>query len=189
MNAKKENASTDKSVQLHKQPVAISMPKAPAQMAVSQAASEETAGVIPKTLEIPAIHVKASVDKVGLLPSGKVGVPKGSKTVAWYKDGTKPGDQGNAVIDGHVDDTVNPAVFYDLNKLKPGDKLYILDSKGKKLTFVVKRLAVYPRNNAPIDQIFGYTYSRMLNLITCEGKYNPVTTERSNRLVVYTELQ
>lgn len=149
---------------------------------------DDREGINPVVLEIPDIDVKAEVEKVGLLANGQMGVPAGSENVAWYEPGPKPGELGNAVIAGHVDDLVNPAVFYDLNKLSIGDKINVTDQNGKQLTFVVRKKAVYPREDAPLDEIFGFTYRSMLNLITCEGKYNPKTTERAERLVVFTEL-
>ncbi|MCP8968068.1 class F sortase [Ectobacillus ponti] len=163
-------------------------PQVTAAVSKPQPPPEKQTGIIPAMIEIPAIGVKADIEKVGLLPDGSMGAPKGSKAVAWYEQGTKPGERGNAVMAGHVDDTVNPAVFFDLNKLKKDDTIYVTDQNGRRLTFVVRDIQVYPRQDAPLDQIFGYTYQNMLNLITCEGKYDPKTTERAERLVVFSEL-
>ncbi|WP_407270781.1 class F sortase [Radiobacillus sp. PE A8.2] len=149
---------------------------------------DDREGINPATLEIPAIDVKAEVEKVGLLENGQMGVPEGSENVAWFEPGPKPGEPGNSVIAGHVDDLVNPAVFYNLHKLEQGDKIYVTAQDGKKLTFVVRNKEVYPRQDAPLEDVFGFTYRSMLNLITCTGDYNDETTERADRLVVFTEL-
>src|SRR5438128_2185263 len=66
----------------------------------------------PTTIRIPAIHINARVESVGLDSEGHMAVPKVPANVAWYNLGPKPGEDGNAVIDGHIDTiTGEPAVF------------------------------------------------------------------------------
>lgn len=148
----------------------------------------EQPSIVPVTLEIPAIDVSTTVEKTGVLPDGRMGVPKDTDNVAWFAPGSMPGERGNAVMAGHVDDLVSPAVFYDLKKLKVGDQVFVTGDDGEKLTFEVTRKETYPRLDAPLDNIFGSSYAKRLNLITCVGKYDPKTTERADRLVVFTEL-
>lgn len=149
---------------------------------------DERFGIQPVTLEIPSIGVKAKIENVGLLDNGQMDVPDGSENVAWYEPGTKPGEAGNAVIAGHVDDLINPAVFFNLHNLKKDDEIFVTDKDGQKITFKVIDKKVFPREDAPIDEIFGFTYRSMLNLITCVGAYDSKTTERAERLVIFTEL-
>lgn len=149
---------------------------------------DERKGIVPVSIEIPSINVKTKVEHVGTLDDGRMDVPKDADNVGWYKPGTLPGAQGNSVIAGHVDDLTSPAVFYDLHKLKDGDKIIVTGKSGEKLTFKVNQSKVYPRQDSPIENIFGFTYRSALNLITCTGDYDPETTERAERLVVTAEL-
>jgi hypothetical protein len=57
--------------------------------------------------------------------------------VGWYEPGTLPGAPGNPVLAGHVDDLISPAVFYDLLKLKKGNKIMVTGTEGKTLTFEI----------------------------------------------------
>lgn len=149
---------------------------------------DERKGLIPSTIEIPAINVKTKIEQVGTLSDGRMDVPKNPDHVGWYEPGTLPGAQGNAVLAGHVDDLTSPAVFYELHKLKKGDKILLKDKNGQNLTFEVYDQRTFPRLDAPIEDIFGFSYASTLNLITCSGEYDPDTTERSERTVVYTKL-
>jgi sortase A len=146
-------------------------------------------GITPSTLEIPSIGVKADVEQVGLLPNGQMDVPQGMESVAWYEAGTQPGAPGSAVINGHVDSKTGPAVFYHLKKLEKGDKIIVTNKEGEQRTFVVIDKQVYPRNNAPLRKIFGYTHRSQLNLITCTGEFNREARTHEDRLVIYTELE
>ncbi|MFC4775804.1 class F sortase [Paenibacillus sp. GCM10023252] len=150
---------------------------------------EANLGIVPAVLEIPAIGVKADVEQVGTAASGEMGVPASMDGVGWFEPGTKPGDRGNAVIAGHVDSKTGPAVFYKLDQLEKGDEVIVEDVHGKRLTFIVQQIESYPREAAPMEDIFGFSYQSQLNLITCTGEFNREAKTHDERLVVYTELK
>ncbi len=143
----------------------------------------------PSTLEIPKLGVAANVEQVGLDSQGRMDVPKNVDNVAWYNLGVKPGERGNAVIDGHFDKVTGaPAVFYKLNSMVPGDEILSIDEEGKKYTYKVTDVKTYPYDKLPLQQVFGDTSKFMLNLITCGGEWNTAAQNYSNRTVVYSEL-
>ncbi|MGR9047124.1 class F sortase [Halobacillus faecis] len=150
-------------------------------------ASSEQTGITPDRIHIPSINVEASIMALGYTPEGGMAVPKSLIDVGWFEPGTMPGDQGNAVIAGHVDGNSGPAVFYDLKDLKPGDEIHVYGDHMK-LTFEVSRMESYPYEDAPIREIFGPTNSRGLNLITCTGAYDKEASTYSERLAVFTVL-
>lgn len=150
---------------------------------------DERIGVTPTTVAIPAINVEAEIEHVGLLPNGQMNEPSTMEGVAWYEPGAKPGDQGSAVLAGHVDSKTGPAVFFDLGKLKKGDEINVTGADGETLTFIVQEQAVYPREEAPVQKIFGYSFRRQLNLITCTGEFNRDAGTHEERMVVYAVLE
>ncbi|WP_100012725.1 class F sortase [Lentibacillus sediminis] len=153
-----------------------------------EAQATEEAGIVPATLEIPAIDVTAPVETVGVLENGQMGVPAETKNVGWFEPGFRPGTKGNAVLAGHVDSKTGPAVFYHLEDLQPGDEIVVNNENGESLTFTVQDLTSYPRNEAPIEEIFGNTDGRYLNLITCVGTFDQSAGTHDKRLVVRAEL-
>src|SRR6266849_8717779 len=58
---------------------------------------------LPKTISIPQINVSANIESVGMDKQGRMDIPQKADNVAWYNLGYKPGEKGNAVIDGHLD--------------------------------------------------------------------------------------
>ncbi|CAM3857575.1 class F sortase [Mesobacillus thioparans] len=149
---------------------------------------DNRSGIVPATIEIPAINVKTKIEEVGTLKDGRMDVPKNPDNVGWYEPGTLPGAPGNAVLAGHVDDLTSPAVFYELHKVKKGDKIIVTGTDGQTLTFEVYDQKTFPRLDAPIEEIFGFSFASTLNLITCSGDYDTETTERAERTVIYTKL-
>ena len=145
-------------------------------------------GIIPTQLSIPAITVDAKVEHVGQLPDGQMDVPKDDRNVGWYQSGAKPGEIGNAVLAGHVDNKTGPSVFFYLEKLKPGDIVTVSSEDGKEYDFEVQEIESYPRDEAPLEKVFGTSSKSRLNLITCTGTFNRDAGTHEERMVVYTRL-
>lgn len=145
----------------------------------------------PTRLIISAIHLDAAVEMVGLKANGDVDTPQEYPLddVGWYEMGTEPGAQGSAVIDGHLDRPGgSPAVFWYLNRLRAGDDVTVLTSRGRTLHFLVTHVQAYQPQNAPLQAIFGDMSGNYLNLITCAGDWIPAEQQTTQRLVAYTSL-
>lgn len=140
-------------------------------------------------LKIPNISIDASIDSVGVTFDGAVDAPKGPTNVAWFNLGPRPGDIGSAVITGHYGTWKNGggSVFDDLNKLIPGDKIYVEDEKGIIITFVVRELRTYGQDEYAPGVFNSDDGKAHLNLITCKGDWIESQKTYSNRLVVFTD--
>lgn len=167
-------------------------PAAPSPTPAPAVAAPAPARIVPGAplrLRIPAIGVDTRIESVGLAANGGMGIPSTPFVVAWYSPGPRPGEPGNAVIDGHLDHPGGPGVFWSLGDLKPGDKVLVETAPGKWKTFVVSYSAEYPYDQSPIDLIFGPSLTANLNLITCEGVFDHSQHNYNQRRVVYTHLQ
>jgi Sortase domain len=153
----------------------------------------------PSRLLIPTIGINAAVEEVGILTKGdfagdlatpmETPIQSQWTNVGWYNAGPRPGERGSAVIDGHLDDNNGyPAVFWNLRKLHAGDEVQVVMSNGKKLTFRITRIAYYPPQAAPLQDIFGNNGGIYLNLITCAGEWIQSQHQTKLRLVVYATL-
>ncbi|MGL3067089.1 MULTISPECIES: class F sortase [Planococcus] len=145
-------------------------------------------GMEPTQIEIPSIGVDAAIEPTGILENGEMGVPEDVNQVGWFEPGYKAGSQGHAVLAGHVDSLNGPAVFYDLTKVKIGELVTLTDTEGRKMIFEVKEINSYQTDQAPIEEIFGKSDKRMLNLITCTGDYSRDIGSYEERLVISAEL-
>jgi LPXTG-site transpeptidase (sortase) family protein len=138
-------------------------------------------------IDTPAIRVNAPVEYVGLTAERAMEAPKGWWNVGWYERGPKPGEQGNAVIAGHLDSESGPAVFWQLDKIRVGDEVRVVDVQGSTIRFRVREIQVYFNEDAPLTKIFGHTDGAHLNLITCDGFFDRNAGIYDRRLVVYTD--
>ena len=146
----------------------------------------------PTRLMIPVIGVTAAVEDVGIKSNGDLDTPARNPwhDVGWYAIGARPGEEGSAVIDGHVDRPGGyPAIFWNLRYLHAGDTVMVVNATGSTLRFRVLRVASYAPNQAPVQNIFEATGGVYLNLITCTGTWIPSQHQTTLRLVVYTVLE
>jgi sortase A len=141
----------------------------------------------PVRIIIPQINVDAFVENVGITSSGAMEAPKNTFDVGWFVFGPHPGEEGSAVIAGHFNtEKGEPGVFNELQKLKNGDNIYVIDDQGITTTFVVRKSQGYDPGYA--DEVFSSNDGTHLNLITCEGFWDEAKQSYSKRLVVFADL-
>lgn len=156
---------------------------------VATLSNQEQASVeLPVRLKIPVISVDSAVIPVGFTSDGEMGVPKNPAEVAWFNLGPRPGESGSAVIAGHYGWENNiPAVFDNLHKLRKGDKVYVEDEKGTTITFIVREIRTYGKDEAALDVFSSSDGKAHFNLVTCTGAWNTEEKTRSERLIVFTD--
>lgn len=157
---------------------------------VGEQEQHQIAPAIPQSLRISKINVETVIEHVGMDAQGRMDVPKDADNVAWYSLRYKPGENGNAVLAGHYDKVSGePAVFWSVGSLAPGDTIVVEDEDGKEYTFSVTKVNRYPYDNFPIEEVFGPSSKPMLNLITCQGSWDDATQNYSHRVVVYSQMK
>jgi hypothetical protein len=143
---------------------------------------------VPVSLTIPAIGVNAQVIPLGLDASGGVAIPPLSTPflTSWYDRGPAPGQDGPAVLLGHVDAAaVGPAVFYKIGDLVPGDLVYVTRRDQRTAVFRVTAVALYQQQDFPTKQVYGSTPNPTLRLITCGGDYDAQTHTYLDRTIAF----
>ncbi|MBV8195905.1 MAG: class F sortase, partial [Candidatus Dormibacteraeota bacterium] len=136
---------------------------------------------------IPALGVDAPVTGVALNTDGSMSVPDNLWTAAWLESGPVPGGPGKAVIAAHRG-IGYPALFDDLEALRPGDAIYVSDASGAQLTYVVRSVNSMSLDAAAQNAVFGPSAQKDLVLVTCFGRYMPAAGTYDHRLVVVAQL-
>ena len=146
---------------------------------------------LPVSVRIPAIGVDSKLLHLGLNSDGTVQVPSlktNSGVAAWYKYSATPGQIGSSVIEGHVDSTRGPAVFFRLGALRPGDTVDVTLTDGMTAIFRVTGVREYPKSRFPARAIYGATDFAALRLITCGGAFDYATGHYLSSTVVFASL-
>jgi sortase (surface protein transpeptidase) len=142
----------------------------------------------PVRIEIPSIDVRGDLTRLDRAADGTIAPPPRWQTAGWYRHSARPGQQGAAVILGHVDSTTGPAVFYRLRQLGIGDQIRIVRADGSTVRFVVRRTAHYPKTQFPTADVYLPTPEPTLRLVTCGGTFDRAAASYRENLVVFADL-
>ena len=126
----------------------------------------------PVAVSIPALSVAGPLEELVADPTtGELAAPHDPARAGWYAAGVVPGDQGPAVIGGHVDSRSGPGVFFRLRTLRPGDLVDVTRSDGRTVRFSVIAVALYPKDRFPTEAVYGPTSGPELRLVPCGGTF------------------
>jgi sortase (surface protein transpeptidase) len=142
----------------------------------------------PTRLDIPSLGVHHTLIRLGLNADHTLRVPPLSDvaTPSWYTGSPAPGQNGPAVILGHVDSaTAGAGVFYRLGDLRPGDTISITRADHSIVDFTTTAIGDYPKTAFPTAQVYANTPDPQLRLITCGGSFDTTTHNYRNNIVVY----
>jgi hypothetical protein len=142
----------------------------------------------PIRLLIPRVGVDSPLERLGRSNDGTVQVPRHWQRAGWYEPGPRPGDQGAAVILGHVDSPAGPAVFAGLSSLTRGDRVVVRRADGSTLTFRVTRSELRRRSQFPVKDVYWPTLRPELRLITCGGQYVRARGGYLSNVIVFARL-
>lgn len=141
----------------------------------------------PVRVTIPVMNINQRL--VGLrVDHGELQVPQDYGDIGWWSDGPAPGEQGAAVLVGHVDSRTGPAVFYGLSGIQPGARIVVHRADGSTATFQVRRTDVYSRGDFPSQRVYTQTGKPQLHLLTCGGSYNRAVGQYDSNVVVSADL-
>ena len=137
----------------------------------------------PIRLVIGSIHLDARIEQRGLTPSHALDTALDYHNVAWYDLGPRPGDPGNALINGHVNWWTGNAVFTYLSRVRRGDLIQVVRRDGSSVEFRVTGKTIVDAN-ARVAWLFAPSSASTLTLITCAGPWDVLARTDTERLLV-----
>lgn len=148
------------------------------------------ARIVPVSMRIPDIGVTSTLVQLGLNADGTVQVPPVNTPMqaGWYSDGFAPGQDGPAVLLGHVDGDRQAGIFFRLHELAKGAKVMVTRQDGSVLTFTVTRTQRVGKDAFPTDAVYGRTAGPELRLVTCGGAFDDTTHHYVDNVIVYATL-
>lgn len=166
-------------------PVRPAEPSAPA-LAEEPAPLERSA---PVALTAPVIGLRTShLVELGLSPDRRLEAPQEWEAVGWYSRGAAPGQEGPAVLAGHLDSDTGPAVFHRLGELGYGDTVSVTRADGAVAGFTVYAVERHAKDDFPTEEVYGDTERPELRLITCGGDFDTGTGHYRDNIVVFAAL-
>ncbi|WP_437092762.1 class F sortase [Streptomyces sp. enrichment culture] len=142
----------------------------------------------PRRLDIPDLGVRAPVVARGLDERGAPDPPPFDLpgAVGWYADGVAPGAAGTALMVGHVDTETRPAVFHEVDTLRPGQRIGVVRADGRVAEFTVEDVQVLDRDRFDARRAYGPRRAGRaeLRLVTCGGSFDRASGGYTANVVV-----
>jgi sortase (surface protein transpeptidase) len=139
---------------------------------------------VPVRVRVPSKGINSTLQHLGLAADGTIQAPTTWQQAGWYDRGPRPGQQGPAVIVGHVDSRSGPAVFFRVRELRRGDVVYVDRADGTTARFRVIGKRQFPKDRFPADLVYSPTLKTSLLLMTCGGSFDRTTGHYRDNVVV-----
>jgi sortase (surface protein transpeptidase) len=137
-------------------------------------------------LRIPDLGIDAPIVAAGTAAAdGGLELPADTTSVAWFRDGARPGASGSAVLAAHVDHDGREGVFFWLSRLPAGAAVEIAFADGTAARFVTTADAVQlPKASLPIDEVFRRGGPPVVTLVTCGGPFDGTARSYEDNTIV-----
>jgi hypothetical protein len=146
----------------------------------------------PRRVDIDTAGVHARIIERGLDRDGAVRPPPmdSPDTVGWYADGPAPGEEGVALLVGHLDTERGRAVFHRLPSVRPGDRIGVVRDDGRTAEFTVEDVSIAERADFDPHEVYGARRPGRaeLRIITCTGVFDRASGSYTANLVVSAHL-
>lgn len=139
----------------------------------------------PVTLGIPSLDITTRLIGLRKDRSGQLQVPEDPARAGWYSQGPAPGDDGPAVIVGHVDSYLGPGIFARIRGMKPGELIKIRRADGSLAVFAVTQVVEYAKRDFPTEVVYRGNGDTSLRLVTCGGEFDRRSKSYLSNVVVF----
>jgi sortase A len=132
-----------------------------------------TSSFVPQELVIQKLRVQAPIEVKGIDAHNVMEAPDRATDAAWYSFTARPGAGSNAVFAGHLDfgHLGNPAIFWHLDQLAPGDVIEVVSPQQTEIRYRVTQTWDYTLQTIPMASVLATDRVDEVTLITCAGTY------------------
>ncbi len=128
---------------------------------------------MPKLLTIPKLGLTSRITRLSVRDNSEPKFPANIYDVGWYENSVKPGEDGAALLIGHIRGEEKPGVFADLTNLVPGDEFSVELGDGSKKHYYIVKMNAYQRNSVDYDELLTVVTPNKpgVNLLTAVGAF------------------
>lgn len=146
---------------------------------------------VPVRIYFTDAEIMCDIVPVGIIEegdrAGQMDTVDDPDLAAWYSPGPAPGEEGNAIINGHKSWKGKVGRFSVLWNMKIGDEVAIAFEDGSIIYFQVLSVDFYPYDGVPTSVMDPESDFPRLTLITCYGEFDHVASTSKQRCVVVCE--
>jgi LPXTG-site transpeptidase (sortase) family protein len=133
-----------------------------------------TGPFVPAGIVLEKLKVQAPIEVKGIDAHNVMEAPDKGSDAAWYRFTAQPGAGSNAVFAGHRDfgQVGNPAIFWHLDQLVPGDLIDVVSQQQTEIRYRVTQSWDYGLSDIPMQKVLATDRVEEVTLITCAGTFS-----------------
>ena len=135
----------------------------------------------PVLLAVPAAQINVALDRLYLDAKGEMIIPTDARSAGWWR---KKRPSSPLVLVGHFDSKTGPAVFFHVNDLRFGDRVFVTFDDGSNASYTVRQIERVDKDRFPSQRVYNEGKDE-IRLVTCGGKFNRRTGHYEDNVVVY----
>jgi len=139
----------------------------------------------PVRIKIADLGINAAVVPMDMGADRLLPIPDNGHDVVWYSYGARLGEEGNAVMAGHIDWNSERGVFWALQEAQPGQSITITSGVGHTYEYRVDWARSFsedsPEGLVALRSLVGGT---TLTLVTCTGRFDAQSRSYLDRHIV-----
>jgi sortase (surface protein transpeptidase) len=143
---------------------------------------------LPVRLRIPALKVDSPIIDLGLQADGAVEVPESVHEAGWFDGGPRPGQNGPAVILGHVDSKAGPGIFVGLHEVAAGTLVEVVRADRSVAKFKITKVSRVEKTRFPTDLVYAPSLDPTLRLVTCGGTFDHARGSYRDNVIAYADV-
>ncbi len=141
----------------------------------------------PRLLRIDSIDTTALIKPVQVDMANRLITPDNVFDAGWYEGSRQPGRSGVVVLNGHVAGINSRGALYYARALEPGDVIELERGDGQVFSYEIKeKQKIAYKDIQTTDLLIPHESGRNgLNIVAVDNRYNVLTDEFQDRLVLY----
>lgn len=141
----------------------------------------------PRLLRIDSIDTTALIKPVQVDMANRLITPDNIFDVGWYEGSRQPGRSGVVVLNGHVAGANSRGALYYARALEPGDIIELERGDGEVFSYEIKeKQKIAYKDIQTTDLLIPHEPgTNGLNIVAVDNRYNVLTDEFQDRLVLY----
>lgn len=126
---------------------------------------------VPVSVKLDPLDIEIEIVALGLDEEGRMDVPESAELASWYMEGPWPGQEGNALLAGHVAWKKQRGKFAYIKQLNIGDMVTITFEDGGTDVFEVASKESYLIADVP-ESVMDLSGESRVTMITCDGAFD-----------------
>ena len=139
---------------------------------------------VPVKIYFTERKISADIVTVAKDEDGRMDTVDSASLTAWYEPGPAPGEEGNALVNGHVRWSKVAGTFSILPSLKEGEEVVFEFADGSTKAFTVSYTVYFNFDDPAANQMMDMSGETRVTLISCYGEMNHEAHTSEQRVFV-----